>query len=99
MVKHGWERVLRARLEDARFFWHQDLREKLDTWLEKLEHVIFIARLGSMADKTRRLESLCRWLAETAAAGRVDAGDAARRERSKYARVGTVGAPGGVPLL
>ena len=81
VVKHGWERVLRARLEDARFFWHQDLREKLDTWLEKLEHVIFIARLGSMADKTRRLESLCRWLAETAAAGRVDAGDAARAGR------------------
>ena len=81
VVKHGWERVLRARLEDARFFWHQDLRESLDTWLEKLEHVIFIARLGSMADKTRRLESLCRWLAETTAAGRVDADDAARAGR------------------
>ena len=53
----------------------------MDTWLEKLEHVIFIARLGSMADKTRRLEALCRWLAETAAAGRVDAADAARAGR------------------
>ena len=63
-VKRGWERVLRARLEDARFFWRADSRESFDNWLEKLEHVIFIGPLGSMGDKTRRLESLCRWLAE-----------------------------------
>lgn len=63
-VKRGWERVLRARLEDARFFWRADSRENFDTWLEKLDHVIFIGPLGSMGDKTRRLESLCRWLAE-----------------------------------
>lgn len=63
-VKRGWERVLRARLEDARFFWRADSRESFDTWLEKLDHVIFIGPLGSMGDKTRRLEALCRWLAE-----------------------------------
>ncbi len=63
-VKRGWERVLRARLEDARFFWRADSRENFDTWLEKLDHVIFIGPLGSMGDKTRRLEALCRWLAE-----------------------------------
>lgn len=81
VVKHGWERVLRARLEDARFFWHQDLRDSFDNWLEKLEHVIFIARLGTMADKTRRLEALCRWLAESAADGRVKPEEAARAGR------------------
>ncbi|WP_300710519.1 glycine--tRNA ligase subunit beta [uncultured Desulfovibrio sp.] len=81
VVKHGWERVLRARLEDARFFWHQDLRDTFDNWLEKLEHVIFIARLGSMADKTRRLEALCRWLAESVAGGRLTPEDAARAGR------------------
>ena len=81
VVKHGWERVLRARLEDARFFWHQDLRDTFDNWLEKLEHVIFIARLGSMADKTRRLEALCRWLAESVADGRLTPEDAARAGR------------------
>lgn len=63
-VKHGWERVLRARLEDARFFWRADSRESFDTWLERLDHVIFIGPLGSMGDKARRLEVLCRWLAE-----------------------------------
>lgn len=67
VVKHGWERVLRARLDDARFFWRADLRENFDLWLEKLDHVIFIGALGSMGDKTRRLEALCRWLAERCA--------------------------------
>ena len=60
LVKHGWERVLRARLEDARFFWHEDLKNSFDKWLEELEHVVFIRGLGTMGDKTRRLEKLCR---------------------------------------
>ncbi len=81
LVKRGWERVLRARLEDARFFWHADLRETFDNWLEKLDHVIFIGRLGSMGEKTRRLESLCRRLAETVAAGKISPDDAARAGR------------------
>lgn len=81
LVKRGWERVLRARLEDARFFWHADLRETFDHWLEKLDHVIFIGRLGSMGEKTRRLENLCRHLAETAASGRIPPDDAARAGR------------------
>ena len=81
LVKRGWERVLRARLEDARFFWHADLRATFDSWLEKLDHVIFIGRLGSMGEKTRRLESLCRHLAETVADGKVSPDDAARAGR------------------
>lgn len=64
LVKHGWERVLRARLEDARFFWHEDLKNSFDKWLEELEHVVFIRGLGTMGDKTRRLEKLCRAIAE-----------------------------------
>lgn len=67
LVKHGWERVLRARLEDARFFWHEDLKIGFDAWLAKLEHVIFIRGLGTMGDKSRRLEALCGWLAEKCA--------------------------------
>lgn len=67
LVKHGWERVLRARLEDARFFWHEDLAASFDLWLGKLDHVIFIRGLGTMGDKCRRLEALCTWLAETCA--------------------------------
>ena len=79
VVKRGWERVLRARLEDARFFWQADLRETFDRWLQKLDTVIFIGGLGSMGDKTRRLEALCRWLAESCAPKLAD--DAARAGR------------------
>lgn len=64
LVKRGWERVLRARLEDARFFWRTDLAENLDTWLHSLDNVIFLGPLGSMGDKTRRLADLCAWLSQ-----------------------------------
>lgn len=62
LVKKGWERVLRARLEDARFFWKSDLAADFEDWLKKLDDVIFIGRLGSMGDKTRRLEKFCAWI-------------------------------------
>ena len=64
VVKKGWERVLKARLEDARFFWEADLATDLDEWLAKLDHVVFLGPLGSMGDKSRRLEKLCGRLAE-----------------------------------
>ncbi len=66
LVKKGWERVLRARLEDARFFWRQDLADSFDDWIYKLDFVIFLAPLGSMGEKTRRISELCRWLATNA---------------------------------
>jgi len=48
----------RARLEDARFFWEADCAATFDHWLDKLDKVIFIGPLGTMGDKTRRLEKL-----------------------------------------
>ncbi len=78
LVKRGWERVLKARLEDARFFWREDLSTSLDAWLEKLDHVIFIGPLGSMGDKARRLAKLCQWLAESLAPEDLDPAEAAR---------------------
>ncbi|WP_147821536.1 glycine--tRNA ligase subunit beta [Salidesulfovibrio onnuriiensis] len=65
LVKKGWERVLKARLEDARFFWEADCKVDSQVWLDKLENVVFFGPLGSMGDKTRRLEKLCAKLAET----------------------------------
>ena len=58
----GNERVLRARLADARFFWDQDRRQRLADRVPQLEGVVFHARLGSMADKARRIERLARTL-------------------------------------
>ncbi len=66
LVRKGWERVLRARLEDARFFWEADNKVNFDHWLKKLESVVFIGPLGTVADKARRLERLCGLVAETA---------------------------------
>jgi len=64
LVRKGWERVLKARLEDARFFWRSDLSHDFDHWCRKLDSVTFLAPLGSMGDKSRRLENLCGYLAK-----------------------------------
>ena len=58
LVRKGWERVLRARLDDAMFFWKADLCTDFDAWLTKLDKVTFLGPLGSMGDKSRRLERL-----------------------------------------
>ncbi len=62
-VRAGNERVLRARLADARFFWDQDRMRRLEDRLPALDAVVFHARLGSVGDKVRRLERLAAWLA------------------------------------
>ncbi len=59
----GNERVLRARLWDARFFWETDRRIRLEDRLPELERVIFHARLGTMREKAGRLERLAGVLA------------------------------------
>ena len=57
-VVAGNERVLRARLADARFFWDQDTRRKLEDRVDDLQGVVFHARLGSMKEKAERIERL-----------------------------------------
>lgn len=59
----GNERVLRARLADARHFWDQDRRQRLETRLPRLEQVVFHARLGSQGTRVRRIVALARTLA------------------------------------
>lgn len=54
----GNERVLRARLSDAKFFWDQDRAEGLEARLPKLAGVVFHARLGSVLEKVDRLSAL-----------------------------------------
>ena len=57
-VVAGNERVLRARLADARFFWSQDTSQWLEKYLPALKGVVFHARLGNMYEKARRIEKL-----------------------------------------
>lgn len=60
----GNERVLRARLSDAKFFFTTDKKIKLNTRYEKLNHIIFQEKLGTLADKTQRLMQLAIWIAQ-----------------------------------
>lgn len=58
----GNERVLRARLADARFFWEQDQLKPLASYNEALEKLMFHQKLGSTAQKVHRIEKLAVWL-------------------------------------
>ncbi len=58
LVRRGNERVLRARFNDARFFWQTDQRKKLADRVEDLDHVTFQAKIGSYLKKTWRVERL-----------------------------------------
>lgn len=60
----GNERVLRARLSDAKFFWDQDRQDKLASRVDKLSERVFQADLGTVRDKVERLEVLAVSLAE-----------------------------------
>lgn len=70
LVRHGNERVLRARFNDARFFWQVDMKRKLEERLPDLANVTFQAKLGSYLDKTNRVVDLIKTLGGDAAAKR-----------------------------
>ena len=64
LIRHGNERVLRARFNDARFFWQTDQKKSLLERLDSLKQVTFQKDLGSYFDKTQRVQRLCSWLSE-----------------------------------
>jgi len=60
----GNGKVLAARLSDARFFWEQDLKTRLEEQAKKLSGIVFHEKLGTLADKVERVAKLARWLVE-----------------------------------
>ncbi len=62
-VIKGNERVLRARFTDAEFFWNEDTKNPLEESLSALKSVAFLSRVGSYAEKTKRIEQLSVYLA------------------------------------
>jgi glycyl-tRNA synthetase beta chain len=60
----GNQKVLAARLSDAKFFWEQDLKIPLEDQAKKLEQIVFHEKLGTVADKVERVAKLARWLVE-----------------------------------
>ena len=65
LIRHGNERVLRARFNDARFFWQTDQKRNLRERVELLKHVTFQKDLGTYYEKTLRVQHLASWLSET----------------------------------
>ena len=64
IIRHGHERVLRARFNDARFFWQTDQKHPLRERATWLKNVTFQKDLGSYYKKTLRVQRLCSWLCE-----------------------------------
>ncbi len=76
LIRAGNERVLRARLSDARFFWEEDLKTPLRGRVSGLGSVVYQEKLGSYLEKVERVTELARWLAREA--GGVSEDDAER---------------------
>jgi glycyl-tRNA synthetase beta chain len=64
IIRHGHERVLRARFSDARFFWQTDQKHPLRERVQWLKQVTFQKDLGNYYDKATRVQRLCSWLSE-----------------------------------
>jgi glycyl-tRNA synthetase beta chain len=62
VVREGNERVLRARLEDAAFFWTEDLKTSLATNVERLKTIVYQEKLGTLHDKVMATRDLALWL-------------------------------------
>jgi glycyl-tRNA synthetase beta chain len=73
MVAAGNARVIRARLEDARFYYEEDQKVPLAKRIEQLKTVVFHSKLGTSWEKVERFTALARWLGERLAPERLDA--------------------------
>lgn len=73
LVAAGNARVVRARLEDARFYYEEDQKVRLDERVEELKKVVFHSKLGTSWEKVGRFTALARWLGDRLAPGSMDA--------------------------
>ena len=80
-IVDGNERVVRARLYDAKFFYDEDLKQPLESYVDHLGEVVFQEKLGTMLDKTNRIQHLADHLAEDAGLAGQDLSDVERAAR------------------
>lgn len=80
-IVDGNERVVRARLYDAKFFYDEDLKQPLESYVDHLGEVVFQEKLGTMLDKTNRIQRLADHLAEDAGLAGRDLSDVERAAR------------------
>jgi glycyl-tRNA synthetase beta chain len=67
-IIRGHERVIRARLADAAFFYDEDLKVGMDAWADQLGAIVFQEKLGTLAAKVERIEALVTVLAQASGA-------------------------------
>jgi glycyl-tRNA synthetase beta chain len=89
VVSRNYERVLTARLRDARFFWEADRKVTLDGRLSRLATIRFHKKLGSYLEKTHRIEPLARSIASDALGSPESAANAGRAARLAKADLAT----------
>ena len=80
-IVDGNERVVRARLYDAKFFYDEDLKQPFESYVDHLGEVVFQEKLGTMLDKTNRIQRLADHLAEDAGLAGQDLSDVERAAR------------------
>lgn len=81
LIAKNAERVVTARLRDAKFFWESDRKVPLESRMERLHTVLFHKKLGSYRDKAERIETLAEWIARDAFGLPVEAAHAAKAGR------------------
>jgi glycyl-tRNA synthetase beta chain len=81
LIAKNAERVVAARLRDAKFFWESDRKTPLESRLDRLHTVLFHKKLGSYRDKTERISRLAEWIASEALGQPAVAASAARAGR------------------
>jgi glycyl-tRNA synthetase beta chain len=81
VIAKNAERVVTARLRDARFFWESDRKTTLESRLDRLHTLLFHKKLGSYRDKAERVSSLAGWLATEALGQPAEAANAAKAGR------------------
>ncbi|HEY1632200.1 MAG TPA: glycine--tRNA ligase subunit beta [Rhizomicrobium sp.] len=91
----GNERVLRARLSDAKFFWDQDRKRTLESRVDDLKNIVFHAKLGTQYERVERIEELAGEIAQKIGADPVKARRAARLTKADL----TTGVVGEFPEL
>lgn len=82
IIRNGNEKVVAARLEDAHWFFAEDTKRSLESYVPQLRDVVFQSRLGTLADKTERVEKLCAWICES-----IDLDETSRRKAQRTAKL------------
>jgi glycyl-tRNA synthetase beta chain len=82
LITQGNEKVINARLSDAKFFWDKNKKQSLVKQVTKLNSIVFYQKLGSLYDKTQRVRQLSSFIADTIGANKADTEIAASISKS-----------------